>query len=282
MSVSVAGANTFETGNLVSQYQVSTNGAVTLSGNLMTGAGSRAKAMRDLLALSHVNLQRTAYADVVDNAIATGELLNASIATTTEPGWTWNTPFPTSSLGNQLKMIARLIEARGPGAFNMNRQTFFCSNGGHDTHTNQVTVNNVSDPTNPAGSHYVLMNTLSEAVFAFQRAMEQLGVADKVTLFTASDFSRTLPTNSQGSDHGWGGHHIVVGNGVAGGETYGSFPTFAINGPDDTGSGRWIPKLAVDQHAATLAKWYGLDTTDIQAIFPNIDRFPTDDLGFML
>ena len=285
MSVSVSGANTFETGNLVSQYQVSTNGAVTLNGNLMTGTGARVKAMRDLLALGHNNLQRAAYADVVDNAIATGDLLNTSIDATREVAdggtWVWATPFPATGLGNQLKMAARLIQARGPTAFDMKRQIFFCQNGGHDTHTNQVTVNGVSDPTNPAGVHYGLMNTMSEAMFAFQRAMEQLGVSDQVTTFTASDFSRTFPTNSQGSDHGWGANHIIVGGAVQGGTTYGSLPTFAINGPDDTGTGRWIPTLSVDQHSATLARWFGLDTADLAAVFPNLSRFPTDDLGFM-
>ena len=285
MSVSVSGANTLETGNLVSQYQVSTTGAVTLSGNLMTGTGARVKALRDLLALDHLNLQRRAYSDVVENAIATGELLNTSIDATREVAdggtWTWTTPFPTSSLGLQLKMTARLIQAHGPAAFNMRRQIFFCQNGGHDTHTNQVTVNGTSDPTNTAGVHYGLMQTASQAIFAFQRAMEQLGLSDKVTTFTASDFSRTFPTNSQGSDHGWGSHHIVVGGAVNGGQTYGKFPTFAINGPDDTGTGRWIPTLSVDQHSATLARWFGLDNAEIATVFPNVNRFATDNLGFM-
>lgn len=287
MSVSLNGANTFEVGNLVAQYHVSTSGAIVLSGNLMTGTGTRVRALRDILALSHTNLQRTSYAGVLDNAIATGELLNASVqntamATDTPPGtWVWNTPFPATSLGNQLKMIARLIEARGPTAFNMSRQIFFCSVGGYDTHTAQVLANGVDNPVATNGSHYALLNDVSECVFAFQRAMEQLAVSNKVTLFTASDFNRTFPTNSQGSDHGWGGHHIVVGGAVNGGQTYGHFPTFAINGPDDTSTGRWIPTLAVDQHSATLARWFGLNTSDIQSVFPNVTRFSTDNLGFM-
>ena len=320
MSVSVSGANTLETGNLVPQYQVSTTGAVTLSGSLMTGTGTRVRALRDILALSHPNLQRTAYSDVVENAIATGELLNSSIGVTMDPTdgpvggytnalqvtgfnagqtWKWNTGltgiynpalagfgdglggFPNTSLGQQLKMIARLIAAHGPSAFKMRRQVFFCQNGGHDTHTNQVTVNNASVPADPAGTHYVLMKTASDAIFAFQRAMEQLGLGDKVTTFTASDFSRTFPTNSQGSDHGWGSHHIVVGGAVNGGAAYGHMPTFAINGPDDTGTGRWIPTTSVDQHSSTLARWFGLENSEIAAVFPNVHRFATDNLGFM-
>jgi uncharacterized protein (DUF1501 family) len=286
MSVSLNGANTLEIGNLVSQYQVSTSGAVTLSGNLMTGNSARVRAIKDILGLAHTNLQRTAYADVVDRAIFTGDLLNSSITATAEVAqggtWVWNTAFPNTGLGNQLKMIARLIQARGPAAFNMKRQIFFCSVGGYDTHTAQVLVNGVDDPTNANGAHYRLLNEVSECMFAFQRAMEQIGVGDKVTTFTASDFSRTFPTNSQGSDHGWGSHHMVMGGAVAGGATYGKVPTFAINGPDDTGTGRWIPTTSVDQHSATLAKWFGLDSSELAAVFPNLSRFPTSDLQFMI
>ncbi len=284
MSVSLNGANTFEAGNLISQYHVSTSGAVTMS----SVAGSRLKTIQDILAVADTNLQRTAYASVTNNAIETGELLNAKIAATAmasdnPPGtWVWTTPFPTSSLGSQLKMIARIIQARGPTAFDMLRQVFYCSAGGYDTHTSQVLVNGVNNPVNPAGAHYGLLKDVNDCVFAFQRAMVQLGVDNQVTLFTASDFSRTLPTNSQGSDHGWGSHHIIVGAAVAGGQTYGKLPTFAINGPDDTGLGRWIPTLAVDQYSATLAKWYGVSSgSEMQAIFPNLTRFSTPDLGFM-
>ncbi|HBJ86747.1 MAG TPA: hypothetical protein DDZ88_23405 [Verrucomicrobiales bacterium] len=288
MSVSLNGNNTFEIGNLVSQYHVSTSGAVVLSGALMSGTQPRVKAMKDLIALSHPNLQRKAYGGVLDSAIVTGDLLNTSVAATAEAAqggtWVWNQAFPNTGLGNQLKMIARLIQARGPAAFNMNRQVFFCSVGGYDTHTAQVTDPlNAANQFNPVtGTHTNLLNDVSECMFAFQRAMEQIGVSDKVTTFTASDFSRTFPTNSQGSDHGWGAHHLIMGGAVKGGQTYGSLPTFAINGPDDTGTGRWIPTLAVDQYSATLAKWFGLDFNEIAAVFPNLSRFPSSDLGFML
>lgn len=278
MSVSLNGANTLEIGNLVSQYHVSTTGAVTLSGNLMTGNSTRVRAMRDILALSNTNLQRKAYAQVLDRAIFTGDLLNTAIAPTALDTF-WTVPFPNTTLGNQLKMIARLIQARGPAAFNMHRQIFFCSVGGYDTHTSQVTLTPTLNTT--TGTHATLLNEVSECMFAFQRAMEQLGESSNVTTFTASDFSRTFPTNSQGSDHGWGAHHLVMGGAVQGGRTFGKLPTFAINGPDDTGTGRWIPTLAVDQHSATLAKWFGVPDSDIPVLFPNISRFSTADLGFM-
>ncbi len=278
MSISVNGANTFEIGQLVSQYHVSTAGAVTLS-NL---TGERLQAVKDMLALNHLNLQRRALADVTLNAIETGDLLNTAIGETEDSVWTWNETFPATSLGNQMKMIARLIKASGE--FNMKRQIFFCSIGGFDTHTNQVT-----DPTNAnnqfnvlTGTHANLLTQVSQAMFAFQRAMEQVGLADKVTTFTASDFNRTMPTNSQGSDHGWGSHHVIMGGAVDGRKTYGSFPVHALNGPNDTSTGRWIPTLAVDQYSATLAKWFGVTASDMGAIFPNLSRFATPDLGFMM
>jgi len=286
MSVSLNGANTFEVGNTVAQYHVSTTGAVTLSGNLMTQNGARVRVMREILGLSHSNLQRDAYADVLDRAVYTGDLLNTAIGDTVEPGWTWSTPFPNTGIGNQMKMIARLIQARGPTKFNMSRQIFFCSIGGFDTHTAQALIVSgagagTNDPTNTTGAHYSLLNQVSEAMFAFQRAMEQLGTSNDVTTFTASDFNRTFPNNSQGSDHGWGAHHFVMGGAVDGGKVTGDFPTFAINGPDDTGTGRWIPTLAVDQHSATLAKWFGVDSSMMSTIFPNLSRFGSPDLGFM-
>lgn len=312
MSVSVAGANTFEVGNLISQYQVSTNGAVVLTGDpLMTGTGMRSRVLQNIAGLQHTNLQRTALADVTKNAIAKGELLNTNISASLDPTdapatynaqnasapWRWNTGltgiysaaaqpnglggFPNTTLGLQLKMVARLIKAHGPTGFDMKRQIFFCSVGGYDTHTSQVSVNGTDQPTNANGAHYRLLDEVSKCMFAFQRAMEQIGESNNVTAFTASDFSRTLPTNSQGSDHGWGGHHIVVGGAVNGGATYGKLPVFAINGPDDTGLGRWIPTLSVDQHSATLAKWFGVDASEMGTIFPNLSRFATSDLGFM-
>jgi uncharacterized protein (DUF1501 family) len=177
-------------------------------------------------------------------------------------------------------MIARLIASSGPTGFNMKRQIFYCSLGGFDTHTAQVDGNGFTNqPTNTGGTHYGLLRTVSQAMFAFHRAMEQLGLGDKVTAFTASDFSRTFPSNSQGSDHGWGSHHIVVGGGVDGGKFYGKLQNFAISGPDDTGIGRWIPTLSVDEHTATLAKWYGLGSGDITSVLPNLGRFNTSHAG---
>ena len=296
LCTSLAGANTYEVGNTFAQYHVSTSGAVTISGV----SGTQLQRMKNILALPDSNLQRTAFADVTENALATGDLLNAAIARTgTAPPapivpLVWTTPFPTTSLGNQLKMIARLIEAGrrpssgystsvGPG-LDMKRQIFFASVGGYDTHTSQV--GNTAAPTDPTvGSHANLLTELSDAVFAFQRAMEQISAANEVTSFTMSDFGRTFKTNGQGSDHAWGSHHFVVGGAVNGKRTYGTFPVLSVTGPDavpSSNEGRWIPKTSVDEYSATLAKWFGVSQSNLGVVFPNLGRFATPDLGFML
>jgi uncharacterized protein (DUF1501 family) len=178
-------------------------------------------------------------------------------------------------------MVARLIEAGSRpvsnGGFGMKRQIFFCQVGGYDLHSGQT-----PGPGQPAvGAHANLLAELSHGMFAFQRAMEQLGLSDRVTTFTASDFGRTLPCNGNGSDHGWGAHHLVMGGAVNGRRTYGRFPTLAVNGPDDTSTGRWIPTTAIDQYFATLATWFGVDNSKLHTVFPNLNRFSTPNLGFV-
>jgi uncharacterized protein (DUF1501 family) len=118
-------------------------------------------------------------------------------------------------------------------------------------------------------------------MFAFQRAMEQLGLSNNVTSFTASDFGRTFPGNGGGTDHGWGSHHMILGGAVNGQRTYGKWPTLAVNGPDDTNTGRWIPTTAIDQYFATLATWFGVDNSNLATVFPNLGRFSTPNLGFV-
>ncbi|HWN96655.1 MAG TPA: DUF1501 domain-containing protein [Methylomirabilota bacterium] len=288
MSITVAGANTFEVGNVVSQYSVTTSGAI----NLSSVTGARLQSLTNLLALPYPNLQVQAYADVGEHAIQTGGLLNSAITPTAAATY-WNTPFRTtitsptggnafgSGLASQLRMIARLIEAgsrsAANGGFGMKRQIFFCQVGGYDTHSGQTQGSGLTT----IGSHANLLAELSQGMNSFQRAMEQLGLSNNVTSFTASDFGRTFPGNGGGSDHGWGSHHLIMGGAVNGRRTYGRFPTLAVNGPDDTSTGRWIPTTAIDQYFATLATWFGVDNSNLAVVFPNLGRFSTPNLGFI-
>lgn len=288
MAISLSGANTFEVGNITSQYSVTTSGAI----NLSSVTGTRLQSLTNLLALPYPNLQTRAYANVGEHAIQTGGLLNSAIAATSSPTF-WTVPFPTtltsptggnpfgSSLASQLRMVARLIEAGSrstvAGGFGMKRQIFFCQVGGYDTHSGQT--QGANNPT--AGSHANLLAELSQGMNAFQRAMEQLELGNNVTTFTSSDFGRTFPANGDGTDHGWGGHHVIMGGAVNGRRTYGAFPTLAVNGPDDTSTGRWIPSTSTDQYFATLASWFGVDNGNLSTVFPNLGRFSSANLGFV-
>ncbi len=216
----------------------------------------------------------------------------------------------TSGLMQQLKMVAQIIEAGSRFAavnngLGMKRQIFFVQVGGYDTHTGQTSnqpTNGNPPATNDAavviGSQANLLAEVSQCVWSFMKAMKQIGITQQtavptglhtgvnsVTCFTASDFGRTFPCNGLGSDHGWGSHHFVVGGAVNGQRTYGTFPTLAVNGPDDTSTGRWIPTTSVDQYAATMAKWLGLSASEMTTVFPNLTRFPGSYgggyLGFM-
>ena len=128
----------------------------------------------------------------------------------------------------------------------------------------------------------LLMKELNDALVAFYQSMVELGLGDKVTVFTASDFGRTLTSNGDGTDHAWGSHQLVLGDAVNGGNIYGTMPSLAINSDNDIGEGRIIPSLSMDQYAATLAKWFGLDTSAYGDVFPNLVNFGESDLGFMV
>ncbi len=177
------------------------------------------------------------------------------------------TPFPGTSIGNQLREVARLVRLRaqmGPG-----RQVFFCTLGGFDTHGGQ------------AWQQGYLLSQLSQALAAFHQAMREAGLAQQVTAFTQSEFGRTLQPSGSGSDHGWGNHQLVLGGAVRGG-IHGQMPEFALGGPDDAGSrGVWIPTIATAQFGATLGRWFGASSEELAWIFPNLGQFPVDDLGFM-
>jgi uncharacterized protein (DUF1501 family) len=193
------------------------------------------------------------------------------------------TPFPNTTLGRQLLQVARLIKAcTDPAAgINMKRQIFFTQLGGFDTHSNQR-----------GNGQDALLTQVSQAMNAFYQATVELGLADSVTAFTLSDFGRTLQPSGSGaavgSDHAWGNHHFVIGGAVLGRTLYGTYPTLALGGPNDTDNpgssarGRWIPTTSVEQFVGTLATWYGLPSVDLPVVFPLINRFPSSNLGFMM
>ncbi|HTD66014.1 MAG TPA: DUF1501 domain-containing protein, partial [Candidatus Limnocylindria bacterium] len=174
--------------------------------------------------------------------------------------------FPSTYLGQRLQMIAKAIQGRASiGAV---RQTFFIQWGGWDHHSDVLT------------NQAAMLPQVSAAINAFYNALVALGVQNNVTLFTTSDFGRTLTSNSRGSDHAWGGNQLVVGGAVAGRKIYGSYPSLAINpdsgsevNPLDTGRGRFIPTTSCDQFFAELALWLGVNKSDLRLIFPNIGNF---------
>ncbi|ADW68696.1 DUF1501 domain-containing protein [Granulicella tundricola] len=180
------------------------------------------------------------------------------------------TVFPANNgLAAQLKQIAQIIQVQA--SLGVSRQIFFAGVGNFDTHSDQITLQ---------GN---LLAQISPALAAFYAATQELNVANNVTTFTMSDFSRTFQPNSNtGSDHAWGAHHMVLGGAVKGGKMYGTFPTLALAGPDDSGSnGRWVPTTASVQYAATLASWFGVSNAQMSSIFPNIGSFSTANLGFV-
>ncbi|MEP7181939.1 MAG: DUF1501 domain-containing protein [Betaproteobacteria bacterium] len=175
-----------------------------------------------------------------------------------------------TSIARQLKTVAMLIEGRGQTQ--LKRQVFYVNHGLFDTHAAQLP------------NHQRLLGSLSQALAAFQDAMNALGTVNSVTTFTLSDFGRTFkPASAQGTDHGWGNYAFVLGGAVKGGDFYGTVPEPVLNGPDDLGQdGRWIPTTSLEQYGATLARWLGIAEADLPYVFPNIGAFASTDLGFMI
>jgi uncharacterized protein (DUF1501 family) len=173
----------------------------------------------------------------------------------------------SESLAQQLRNVAQMVAAAS--SLGMQRQVFMVNIGGFDTHANQ----NRDQP--------FLMARVAQAVGWFYTALDGLGLSNNVTLFTASDFGRTLSSNGQGSDHGWGSHQFVAGGAVAGKEIYGRFPVTALGTADEVGSGRLLPSTSVTEYAATLGRWMGLSNTDLATVLPGLGNFASSDVGFM-
>ena len=204
---------------------------------------------------------------ITANAYKYAQLLSAAVQSV----GALKTVFPTTSIGAQLSQIAQIIQIRSALGLSSGRQIFFASLGNFDTHTDQIVEQGA------------LLAQLSPAMAAFNQATIELAVQPNVTTFTMSDFARTFqPNSNSGSDHAWGSHHMVMGGAVKGGQLYGTFPTLALGGPDDSGSnGRWVPSTGTVQYASTLAQWFGVSSTQLASVFPNVGLFPTNNLGFV-
>ena len=263
--VSVTGNAVYLAGKSAVQYQITSNGPVPVTGikSPLFGSASCSQALQSLMTQPRTHLFESEHARVASRSISAYDQLATALS-----GANVTTAFPAgNSLGDQLKMVARMIAARG--ATGAKRQVFFVALGGFDNHDGLATA------------HPALMTNVGNALAAFYQSTVELGVADRVTTFTGSDFGRTLSSNNDGSDHGWGGMQFVLGGGVLGKSFVGTAPVLANNGPDDVGQGRLLPAIAVDQYAATLASWFGVSASDQASVLPNLDNFSTRNLGFM-
>jgi uncharacterized protein (DUF1501 family) len=261
-AVSVTGNAVYLSGRSAVQYQVTSNGSVPINGigSTLYGSTAAAQALRSLITSTPgSNLFEREHARVVQRSIDADVALRSALT-----GVTVGTAFPATGLGGQLSMVARMIAARNAVA--AKRQVFFVGIGGFDTHDKL------------AESHPALLTQIGGALAAFDAAMVELGTSQQVTAFTASDFGRTLSSNGDGSDHGWGSFHFISGGAVHGQRFHGTAPVPGNNGDDDVGQGRMLPTMAVDQLAATLAAWMGVSGTDLTTVVPGIGNYSVTDL----
>ena len=268
MNISLDGSNVFQTGNTVAEYAITSEGAVGLNGynagwqQYQDLQNAMSAAVDSQLALQYSNLLSQTFNARKKQALDAYQIF----ANATAPALPNGVTFPTNYLGQRLQMIAKAIQGRA--AIGATRQTFFTQWGGWDHHSD-VLVNQAA-----------MLPQVSAAVGAFYNALVAMGIENKVTLFTISDFGRTLTSNSRGSDHAWGGNHFVLGGAVAGRKIYGAYPSLTLNpevgaevNPLDTGRGRFIPTTSCDQFFAELALWLGVSKSNLPLIFPNIGNF---------
>jgi uncharacterized protein (DUF1501 family) len=265
LNTSLSGTTLFQAGETSIPYTLGTNGANTYNalGRKTQFGVARRVAFEEYLNRGFSNLHARALAEVHQRSIGTADQVNEALALAPE----LNTPFPDSSLGRQLQTIARLIAVKDE--FNMSRQIFFAATGGFDTHDDQNQVQ-------PG-----LIQNVSDSLGAFNAALTEISQSNNVVTFTQSDFGRTLTSNGDGTDHGWGSHQLVSGAAVRGRSIYGTMPILEIGGVDDATGGRIIPTTSADQYAATLARWFGISESNLAQIAPSIGNFTNQDLGFI-
>jgi len=261
--IGLNGNSVYLSGQTAFPYQITTTGAVPFNAvnSSLFGSSSAAAALKTLINTPRTHLLENEYLKVSQRSLTAYASVSQAFSKSA-----LTTSFPlANSLGDQLQAVAKLIAARA--SLNVKRQVFFVSLGGFDNHTLLAKV------------HPGLMQTVGDAMSAFYQATVDLGVANQVTTFTASDFGRTLLSNSDGSDHGWGSMHFMLGGAVKGQSFVGTPPVLGNNGPDDVGQGRLLPQISVDELAATLGNWSGVSAQDQLMVLPNLKNYTQKDLG---
>jgi uncharacterized protein (DUF1501 family) len=261
-AISLDGANTYLNGESQGFYSMGSSGPTALTVFNGELGPLRRLAFEALLTSSAAPVPLT-YAQLQVQAAGLEALLSAGFAGLPE----LNTVFPNTPLGQQLRRIALTIAARD--ALGSKRQVFLAGKSAFDNHSDLIEA------------YPALLGDVDASLEAFQAALEELGVDQDVVTFSASDFGRSLSSNGKGSDHGWGGHALILGTPVLGGDLYGTMPELALDGPDDVGAGRLIPSTSVDRYGATLARWFGVTEAELPAVFPNLPNFPGGPLGFL-
>jgi uncharacterized protein (DUF1501 family) len=276
--ISTAGIALFLSGQTSFQLNVTPAGPIPISGlaNPLFGSQAGSSALASILTADETNLFAKEYGVVVNRSIQAQALLASSMLAAGPTGVP-NPPqyldpvtnmLTDNPLAASLQTVARIIGGRA--SLGVNRQIFYVQLGSFDTHDGQ------------APTHAKLLTQLGQALEYFDGLMQSSGLGNQVTTFTASDFGRTLTSNSDGTDHGWGSHHFVVGGAVQGHDMYGQYPVIGVNQANDVGAGRLIPTTSVDQYAGTLARWFGLSDGQVKQVFPNFANFGTSPyLGFL-
>lgn len=267
--INASGNAVFLSGRSAIQYSVGTGGPLALLNNspALYGSTAGAAALRSIMTASSASTFENEHARISRRGLDTFAQVNSALAAAPVANFPL---FPTgNNLSDQLRIVARLISVSS--ALGARRQVFFVSAGGFDLHDNLVT------------SHPTLLGNVANAMRAFYDTTAALGIADRVTTFTASDFGRTLTSNDDGSDHGWGSMHFVMGGAVRGRQIYGRPPAIGSDTPDDVGQGRLLPSIAVDQYASTLASWFGVSNGQMSTVLPNIGNYDpsTWNIGFL-
>lgn len=270
MNISLGGNNVFQRGDTVTEYAINADGGVSILGfdfnepffNLMKDD------VTDMMSQNYEDIFRNSYNGVLKRSVESNEVFNGAVETVQ-----LNTQFSNTQLSQQMQMIARSIAARD--TLGAKRQIFFVDLGGFDNHDELL------------NNHNQLLTRVDAAFSEFYAATEELGLSDCVTTFTISDFARTLTSNGNGTDHGWGGNAMVMGGAVNGQRMYGDYPILSLGSELELGGGVLIPTTSADQYFAEMALWFGISPNDLSQVFPNISNFydvASGDrpLGFMI